>query len=177
MTHEEKTAETTPAPKKKSSWFKRILIILFLIFIGIQFLQPDKNNQSMDMSNDISKVVTVPDSVYVLLKNSCYDCHSNFTNYPWYSNIQPLGWWLKDHIDEGKEHLNFQEFALIKANNNYKTAALRQFDKLDAMIETVEEREMPLESYTIIHKEAKLSDLQRKMIAEWAKSAQTELTK
>ncbi len=177
MALEEKAADKTPTPKKKSSWFKRILIILFLIFMGMQFFQPDKSNQSMDMSNDIGKVVAVPDSVYALLKSSCYDCHSNFTNYPWYSNIQPLGWWLKDHIDEGKEHLNFQEFALVKANNNYKTAALRQYDKLDAIVETVEEGEMPLESYTFIHNEAKLSDVQRKLIIGWAKSAQAELTK
>lgn len=177
MAHEEKAAATTTATNKKASWLKRIVIILFLIFMGMQFFQPDKNNQSMDMSNDISKVVAVPDSVLTLLKTACYDCHSNFTNYPWYSNIQPVGWWLKDHVDEGKSKLNFQEFALVKANDRYKTAALRQDHKLEEVIETVEEGEMPLESYTIIHKEAKLSVAQRKMIVNWAKTARNELTK
>lgn len=177
MALEEKATPTTPAPIKKASWLKRISLILFLIFMGMQFFQPDKNNQSMDMSNDISKVVAVPDSVYALLKSSCYDCHSNFTNYPWYSNIQPLGWWLKDHIDEGKSSLNFQEFALVKANERFKTDALRQDHKLEEVIEMVDKGEMPLESYTFIHKEAKLSNAQRKMIVDWAKTARTELIK
>lgn len=162
------------APKK--SWAKRILMILLIILLGIQFIQPGKNNQSMEMANDISKVVTVPDSVHALLKTACYDCHSNFTNYPWYSNLQPLGWWLKDHIDEGKSHLNFQDFALVKANDRYPTVALRQDHKLDEVIETVESGEMPLKSYTIIHGEAKLTAAQQKMIVDWAKAARKELT-
>jgi len=142
----------------------------------IQFFQPDKNNQNMDMSNDITKVVSVPDSVFVLLKNACYDCHSNFTKYPWYSNIQPVGWWLKDHVDEGKSKLNFQEFALVKANDRYKTVSLRQDHKLEEVIETVENGEMPLESYTFIHKESRLSDAQRDIIIGWAKDARAQLS-
>ncbi len=131
----------------------------------------------MDMGNDITKVVAVPDSVFVLLKTACYDCHSNFTKYPWYSNIQPIGWWLKDHVDEGKLHLNFQEFALVKANDKYSTPALRQDHKLEEVIETVKDGEMPLKSYTIIHKESKLTDAQRKMITDWAASARRQLAK
>lgn len=129
----------------------------------------------MDMRNDISAVVTVPDSVHALLKTACYDCHSNYTNYPWYSNIQPIGWWLKDHIDEGKGHLNFQEFALVKANDRYKTVALRQDHKLEEVLESQEDKWMPLDSYTWIHKEAKLSDSQRKLIIDWVNTARKEL--
>jgi exonuclease VII small subunit len=152
-------------------------MILFLAFVAMQFIQPGKNNQSMDMANDIATVVAVPDSVHQLLKTACYDCHSNFTNYPWYSNIQPAGWWLKDHIDEGKGHLNFQEFALVQANERYNTPALRQDHKLEEVIETVESGEMPLESYTWIHGEAKLTPAQQKMIVDWAKAARMQLVK
>jgi hypothetical protein len=173
----EKQATPATLPKKKYSWLRRILIILLIIFVGIQFIQPDKNNQSMDMSNDITTVVTVSDTVKALLKTACYDCHSNFTNYPWYSNIQPVGWWLKDHVDEGKSKLNFQEFALVQANDKYKTKSLRQDHKLEEVIETVENGEMPLESFTIIHTEAKLSDAQRKVLIDWATQARAQLTK
>jgi Haem-binding domain len=165
----------TPSPRKKS-WLRRILTILVIIFAGIQFIQPAKDNQSMDMTNDISKVVRVPDTVQALLKAACYDCHSNYTNYPWYSNIQPVGWWLKDHIDEGKRGLNFQEFALVKANEKYPTVAGRQDHKLDEVKEQIEKDEMPLKSYTLIHGEAKLNAAQQKMILTWVDSARAQLT-
>lgn len=165
------------APKRRTSWFRRILMFLIVAFVAIQFIQPGKNNQSMDMSNDITTVVNVPDTVQKLLKRACYDCHSNFTNYPWYSNIQPVGWWLKDHIDEGKGHLNFQEFALVKANDRYKTVALRQDHKLEEVEETVESGEMPLKSYTFIHTESKLNEEQQKLILSWVDSARIQLAR
>lgn len=167
--------KTTAAPAKRKPWLKYIFRTLLIIIVGMQFFQPGKNNQSMDMRNDISTVVTVPDSVHSLLKSACYDCHSNYTNYPWYSNIQPIGWWLKDHIDEGKRGINFQEFALVKANDRYKTVALRQDHKLEEVLESQEEKWMPLESYTYIHKEARLSDAQRQMLIDWVKGARKQL--
>jgi hypothetical protein len=168
--------ETKPTVRKPK-WIKRIAIGLLLVFVGIQFIQPDKDNQSMDMTNDISKVVTVPDSVHALLKVSCYDCHSNFTNYPWYSNIQPVGWWLKDHIDEGKQTLNFSEFAALKPRpgGRYSTTQALQDHKLEEVAEMVEEGEMPLQSYTIIHRDSKLTDTQKKMITDWVTSARQQL--
>ncbi|MCU0403403.1 MAG: heme-binding domain-containing protein [Chitinophagaceae bacterium] len=160
---------------KKVSWVKKAGYILLGALVIIQFFQPGKNNQSLDMANDISKVVTVPEDVHNILKTSCYDCHSNNTQYPWYANIQPLGWWLKDHIDEGKGHLNFQDFALVEPSERFPTKALRQDHKLEEVYETVEEGEMPLKSYTIIHGDAKLTDLQKKSILEWVKAARKEL--
>ena len=162
---------------KKASWAKRIGYFILAAMVLIQFFQPGKNNQSLDMTNDISKVVTVPEEVHALLKTSCYDCHSNHTVYPWYANIQPVGWWLKDHIDEGKSHINFQDFALVEASERFPTRALRQDHKLEEVAETVENGEMPLESYTIIHGDAKLDASQKKMIVDWVKAARTELSK
>src|ERR1019366_10052140 len=85
------------------------IIVLFAL-IAIQFFHPQKN-LSNDLTNDISKKFAGPDSVQQILKTSCYDCHSNHTEYPWYSKIQPVGWWLTDHINEAKRGLNFNEFS------------------------------------------------------------------
>jgi hypothetical protein len=172
---EKETAKTTP--KKRIPWLRNLFRILLIAIIAIQFFQAGKNNQDMEMKNDISTVVNVPDSVKSLLKTACYDCHSNYTNYPWYSNIQPVGWWLKDHIDEGKSHLNFQDFATLKPRpgGRYKTAAELQDHKLEEVRESQEEKWMPLESYTFIHSEARLSDAQRKLLMDWVDAARAEL--
>jgi hypothetical protein len=161
----------------KFSWIKRIGFFLLTAFAIIQFFQPGKNNQSLDMANDISKVVSVPEDVHNILKTSCYDCHSNNTAYPWYANIQPVGWWLKDHIDEGKSHINFQDFALVEGNERFPTPILRQDHKLEEVAEMVETGEMPLKSYTIIHGGAKLDEAQKKKILDWVTSARAELAK
>jgi hypothetical protein len=101
----------------------------------------------------------MPQNVQQILKTSCYDCHSNNTVYPWYSNIQPVAWWLKDHIDEGKRELNFSEFATYRIG--------RQYRKLEEINGEVKENKMPLESYTLIHSDAKLSDEQKLTLATW----------
>jgi Haem-binding domain len=167
-----------PLPKKRSL-LKRVSWWLLFILLAIQFFQPGKNNQSMDMTYDISTVVAVPDSVKWILKTACYDCHSNFTNYPWYSNIQPAGWWLKDHIEEGKSQLNFQEFALLKPRpgDRFKTPASLQSHLLEEIAESQTEGWMPLKSYTFIHKEARLSETQRRQIVQWVDSALVQLKK
>jgi hypothetical protein len=163
------------APKQKKRYGRNILLILLIAFAAIQFFQPDKNNQRFDMTNDISNVVQIPDSVHQLLKIACYDCHSNQTNYPWYTNIQPIGWWLKDHIDEGKGHINFHEFALVEASERFPSKVLRQDHKLEEIEEQIETDEMPLKSYTLIHRDAKLSEGQKKMLLDWAAAARAQL--
>ena len=124
--------------------------------------------------NDISSLVRVPDTVQQILKVSCYDCHSNNTVYPWYTNIQPVGWWLNHHVEEGKEHLNFNEFTNIPPTEK-RTTRERQLKKLEEIKETVEEGEMPLSSYTLIHTNAKLTKEQRQLLINWADSARQVL--
>jgi len=102
-----------------------------------------------------------------MLKRSCYDCHSNHTDYPWYSKITPVNWWLYNHINDGKRHFNFSDFN----TGSYK----RRVKRLDEVGETVEKHEMPLSSYLWIHKDAKLNDDQRKMIIDWSKGAQQKI--
>ena len=149
---------------------KKILIGLGVILLIIQFIRPDKND-SNDQTHDISKRYEVPGDVDQLLKVSCNDCHSNKTEYPWYANVQPVAWWLNDHIVDGKRHLNFSEFT--------KRPLAVQNHKLEEIVEMVEKKYMPIDSYTNfgLHAEADLSDEQRKMITDWAEGQMNYLKK
>ncbi|MEZ5007778.1 MAG: heme-binding domain-containing protein [Chitinophagales bacterium] len=142
---------------------KRILAVLVVILILIQFIRPEKNN-SNDNTYALDTKYTVPENVSNILAVACNDCHSNNTRYPWYSNIQPVAWWLNSHVEEGKEHLNFSEFT--------NRPLAYQYHKLEETVEEVEERKMPLPSYTNLglHVEANLSDEQRTLLIDWAKS-------
>jgi hypothetical protein len=146
---------------------KKILLGLLIVLIIAQFFQPSHNNGTALGAQDITHVVTVPDSVMNLLKTACFDCHSNHTNYPWYSKITPVNWWLNNHINGGKRHLNFSTFASYDLK--------RKDRKLDEVAETVKEHGMPLSSYLWIHNEARLTDAQRGMITSWVAEARKEL--
>tara|TARA_R110002050_G_scaffold196426_3_gene331416 strand:- start:7436 stop:7945 length:510 start_codon:yes stop_codon:yes gene_type:complete len=147
---------------------KKILIGLAIVFIIIQFIHPDKND-SNDLTYDVSTKYEVPEAINDLLKVSCNDCHSNKTEYPWYANVQPVAWWLNDHVVDGKRHLNFSTFT--------KLPIAVQNHKFEETIEMVEDKEMPLASYTNfgLHSEANLTDEQREMLMDWAKEQMTYL--
>lgn len=138
---------------------KNILTVLLLLFIGIQFIDVEKNISQDESANAIGNHYKVPPNVQTILKTSCYDCHSNNTIYPSYSKLQPVKWWLADHVNSGKRHLNFDEF------NSYSSE--KKLEKLDEILETVKEGEMPLASYTVIHQEAKLSASDLSEIEKW----------
>jgi Haem-binding domain len=137
-------------------------IIVFVLFIVIQFIRPVKNHTVSSGNASIVNAVQVPQEVLDILKTYCYDCHSNHTVYPWYSNIQPVGWWLANHVKNGKKKLNFDEFM----NYDPKKAA----KKIQEIAEEVQAGEMPLKSYTIIHGDAILSDPQKQVLYSWVKS-------
>ena len=146
---------------------KRSFQILLLVFIIIQFIRPAKNKSEGISNNDISKIYPVPENVQAILKTSCYDCHSNNTVYPWYASIQPVAWWLDDHIQEGKKELNFSEFASYRIG--------RQYRKLDEINKEVKEDAMPLDNYLWIHKYAKLDDQQKLALASWVVSVRDSI--
>ncbi|WP_113639237.1 heme-binding domain-containing protein [Nubsella zeaxanthinifaciens] len=146
---------------------KKILLGLLLAFLAIQLFRPEKNKSEVKEVNDIAAVYQVPAETGRLLQTSCYDCHSNNTNYPWYANIQPVAWWLNNHIVEGKEELNFSAFGTYSLK--------KQAHKLDEVAELVANGDMPLSSYTIIHGNAKLNDMQKKQLADWANSLKTQI--
>ncbi len=142
---------------------KKILLALLAVFVIIQFIRPEKN-VSDDQTYHLSKKYNVPEDVAGILKVACDDCHSNKTRYPWYAQVQPAAWWLAEHVAEGKRKLNFSKFTSLKiAVQNHK---------FEEIVEMVEEKEMPLSSYTWLglHGEANLSDAQRQTIVNWAKA-------
>ncbi|MES2418225.1 MAG: heme-binding domain-containing protein [Bacteroidota bacterium] len=145
---------------------KKIIYLLLALLVFIQFFRPTKNISNAEQPQAINKVYTVPTEVEGILKNACFDCHSNTTNYPWYINIQPVAWWMNDHIEEGKRKLNFSEFGSYTLK--------KQDHKLDELTDEIKEN-MPLKSYTFVHKEAKLSTLQRKQLADWANGLRKEI--
>jgi len=147
---------------------KKIAYGLLAALVIIQFFRPEKNLSTAKSPNDISNKYTLSADVEGILKTSCYDCHSNNTVYPWYFNIQPVAWWLQDHVNEGKRELDFSEFL------TYSPKKARH--KLEEVNDLVKEGEMPLASYTIIHRNAKLSEEQKLTIANWATGLMNEIT-
>lgn len=138
---------------------KKLLWLLVFAFIVIQFFRPEKN-VSTDQSGHISKLYPVHEDVNRILIKACNDCHSNNTNYPWYASVQPVAWWLNKHIQDGKKGVNF---------DNFTSYSLRkQYHKMEEVIEMVKEKEMPLDSYTWIHRDAKLTNEERNTITNWA---------
>ncbi|MEO8772264.1 MAG: heme-binding domain-containing protein [Ferruginibacter sp.] len=146
-----------------------IMLVLLLLLIAIQFIQPARNCNSEVLSSDIEKVYAVPVKASAILKISCYDCHSNNTHYPWYSFIQPGAWWMSSHIKKGKANLNFSEFG------NY--SILRQQNKLQAIANSIKDETMPLSSYTLLHKKAKLSQDDKTVLLSWIQTTIDSLSK
>ncbi len=145
------------------------LLVLLAVLIVIQFIQPARNQSVQASTSGIAYAVNVPKSVQGILRTSCYDCHSNNTRYPWYARIQPGAWWMASHIDEGKAELNFDDFA------NYSSR--RKLSKLKAIRGSIEDGSMPLPSYTIIHKEAVLSQTDQKVLKDWIELSLVEISK
>ena len=139
---------------------KKVYITLIVIFIALQFYRPANNNNSVIVSHTISSVVHIPEHVNTILKKACYDCHSNNTTYPWYSYVQPVGIWLNSHVNDGKKHLNFDEFATYRLR--------KQYHKLEEVIDEVKSKGMPLKSYVLIHENANLSLDERSTLTKWA---------
>ena len=146
---------------------KRIGLILVVGIIVIQFIRPAKNSNPDITANDITRVYAVPDSVKTIFAKGCNDCHSNNTTYPWYSLIQPVDWWMTNHIKDGKRHLNFSEFGSY--------TLLKQSKKLKQVAKEIDEGGMPLDSYTWIHKNAIFSNDEKQAVITWANSLSADL--
>ena len=89
---------------------KKFFLVLLLILVIMQFFRPEKNNTQGDHTKDFILETNPPMRAKTILEQSCYDCHSNNTVYPWYNNVAPISFWLADHIKDGKKHLNFSEW-------------------------------------------------------------------
>jgi hypothetical protein len=147
--------------------FKKVLLLLLVILVIIQLIHPAKNISKGEQPNNIAKAYNVPANVKSILEKACLDCHSNNTRYLWYFRIQPVDWWLTKHIRDGKKGLNFDEFT---------NKSLRfQYGKLGDVIDLVKKNEMPLNSYTWIHKDAILTDTEKDALIKWSEGIRNEM--
>lgn len=146
---------------------RKLLLGLLAFLVIIQFIRPTKNESPGPFPNDITTQYAMPAEVATVLKRSCFDCHSNNTEYPWYASIQPVAWWLNGHITGAKEELNFSEFT------TYSPKKARH--KLEEVADAVTEGWMPLKSYLWGHPDAKLSPEEAKLIADWANGIRNQI--
>ncbi|WP_372793210.1 heme-binding domain-containing protein [Lutibacter sp.] len=144
---------------------KKVLFGILALIILIQFIRPEKNT-SNDETYGISTVMQIPNNVNEIIKTSCADCHSNTTVYPWYSEVAPVSWFLAQHVNEGKEHLNFSEWAAY--NKDQKNHILKDIKK------ELKKQGMPLESYLWIHNDAKMTEAQYETLLNWVNTIPSE---
>ena len=148
-------------------FLKTVGWVLLIALVGIQFFRPSKNMQEGISANHISTKFSVPEDVRSILEKACYDCHSNNSGYPWYFNIQPLGIWMNKHIADGKKQINFSEYTDKRPRF--------QYHKMEELKEQVKEGEMPLDSYTWMHKGAALTPEEKNKLIDWANSVMDKL--
>lgn len=139
--------------------FKKVVFWIFVSFAIIQFIPVDKTNQPINKSINFIDVKKPSPKVVALLRNACYDCHSNETVYPKYAYIAPFSWSVKDHINEGREHLNF---SIWKSYNKELKESM-----LNIAIQTLQDKSMPLPAYIVYHDEANLSDAERTVLIKY----------
>lgn len=138
---------------------KIILIVIVVLLVSIQFIRIDQTPPYNNPQSEFFTVASVPQGVQVIMKESCYDCHSNHTVYPWYANIAPVSWMLNNHIQEGREHLNFSEWGNYSIDDRHKI--------LEECLEEIDKGNMPLKPYVIMHSHAKLSSDEKEAIRQW----------
>lgn len=142
--------------KKKLKYLGLLLLIALVV---IQFFPPEENANPAFSGHRMHDAYNVPEEVNIIFKESCMDCHSNNTKAMWYMNVQPVGWWIADHVEEGRAELNFDEFA--------KFPLAKQYHKFEEIEEMINEGEMPLSSYKIMHDYAELTETEKKAVIEW----------
>lgn len=146
---------------------RKIALGVLAVFVIIQFIRPAKNTNAVSATNNIATLYGITPEVDVILKKACYDCHSNNTTYPWYFSIQPVAWWMTDHINEAKEELNFSEFGAMPVP--------KQLKKIKKTAKAVKEGWMPLNSYTWMHKDAVLTDAEKDAVVAWAQNISQQI--
>ena len=138
---------------------KKIFLGLLVVMIGIQFIRPEKNVSPVPGKNDLLVLHPAPAEVKQILTVGCYDCHSDNTRYPWYSEVQPFAWWIANHVRDGKRELNLSSFGNLSPK--------RKANRLEEMVDLIASRKMPLPSYTLVHRDAKFTDAQTKQLNDW----------
>lgn len=142
---------------------KRLGLVLLVVFVIAQFFGPEKNVGDISSVDAFIADTNPPEDVKLILKSSCFDCHSDHTRYPWYNSITPVNFWLEEHVNDGKKHFNASQWS--------EYSDKKKDHKLEELAEEVKEQEMPLPSYTWTHGDAKLSQEQMNAVEAWVKTA------
>jgi hypothetical protein len=148
-------------------FWRGALLGFFGLVIGIQFIRPARTNPPVVASHTLEAVVLVPPEVESTLQRGCYDCHSNLTRWPWYSNVAPISWFVIDHVDSGRRHVDFSDWL----RPNTKSPAEFTRERFEAICKQVETRNMPLFSYLLVHRAASLSQSDIETICQWTRTA------
>lgn len=144
--------------KKKLLSLPRVLILLAVLVVGIQFIPVDLSNPKTSPENDFIKISKLDTETATLLRNACYDCHSNEARFPWYSHVAPVSWFLNSHIEEAREHFNFSEWGNYSDHERIGISS--------SCYDEIADDEMPLQSYTLMHPEARLNDAQKEKLKD-----------
>jgi|SRR5215813_2086598 len=149
---------------KLVKWF---LIVVGCLFIAIQFKRPARTNPTVDESQTIFVRTQMPPQVHQILNRCCADCHSNKTVWPWYTNVAPVSWFITNHVDQGRQDMNFSEWGKYDQH--------RQEKRLQAMCDLAKDGSMPLSSYTPLHAGSKPSAEDVKALCTWTEAERARL--
>jgi hypothetical protein len=142
------------------------LLGFFGLVVGIQLIRPARTNPPVNQSHTLEAVVFVPPQIESILQRGCYDCHSNRTRWPWYSNVAPVSWFVIDHVDSGRRHVNFSEWL----RRDIKNPAEYTRERFQAICRQVQTHDMPLTSYLLLHRTATLSQDDIETICQWTRT-------
>jgi hypothetical protein len=150
----------TPKMKK---WLKRGGVAVILGAAALQLTNPPRTNPPVPTGRDLLAAGPPPPEVAALLKSACYNCHSYETKWPWYSHIAPFSWQITGHVNDARDAMNFSDWPHDEPSRVRK--------RWRHIADAVEDREMPLPSYALIHPDARLTDQQRAQLVQWARQA------
>src|SRR5215207_3328677 len=139
---------------------KLAVAALAALFAAAQVVRPARTNPPAAPGRSIESHARMTPEVAGLLERSCDDCHSNRTDWPWYSNVAPASWFVVDHVNQGRRHLNFSDWARLDEDE--------RDEMLDQICIEAKKGAMPLESYTLLHRDAHLSSSDVKTLCDWA---------
>jgi hypothetical protein len=143
---------------------KIVLVVLLLGFISIQFFGIEKSNPEFDSQLDFLTIENPPENIEKIFRNACYDCHSNETQWPWYANVAPMSWMIEDHVEEGRDYINLNDWGDYELEDRHYI--------LEEMMEEIDHEEMPLPAYRIFHRDSRITDIQKAELFEWIRSVQ-----
>jgi len=143
-----------------------LLATAIIVLAGMQFFGPARTNPATTPAQALAAKIAVPDDIHAVLKRSCWDCHSNETQWPWYAHVAPMSWGVIGDVNEGRDHLNFTDWHYSPEEGA---------DLLDGICKQIKRKRMPLPSYTWIHWGAKLSDAEIKRLCTWANDSAERL--